>query len=453
MRNLIRAVLILSLSVPNAFASEQGDAYRAKIRAWVMSHAKQRLVTIEPMDNDLASDFADELKFTNLGQMESANLLAARLENGPWSGSYWPVYAGEIANRYGDSNYDASMNWKDNARYLESALGKGTNRELSPAEKYDLLIGDTGFTLTKKMIRAGAPYAERDGSVPSWFGICHGWAPASFMEARPQHSVKTKAADGREIEFNPSDIKALLTLLWANGAGETRFIGGRCNRPTSPRDANNRETDSDCFDTNPATWHLSVVNQLGVSKRGFVADVSPAAEVWNQPAVGYRYGYLNPITGAAAGTLEAAKVKLADWSADPFSRTRSPKAVSVVKINMSFEYGSETQAQVSTEDRPEMDAHATQHYLYDLELDEKDEIVGGEWYSVNHPDFLWVPVKGSKASSTGDAALDRQGDHSVWTREAVIPRSWKAAAKVSSANEQPLARVVEALLDFSGQGR
>ncbi|MGZ3651300.1 MAG: hypothetical protein ACXWSC_08990, partial [Bdellovibrionota bacterium] len=152
MRNLIRAVLILSLSVPNAFASEQGDAYRAKIRAWVMSHAKQRLVTIEPMDNDLASDFADELKFTNLGQMESANLLAARLENGPWSGSYWPVYAGEIANRYGDSNYDASMNWKDNARYLESALGKGTNRELSPAEKYDLLIGDTGFTLTKKMI-------------------------------------------------------------------------------------------------------------------------------------------------------------------------------------------------------------------------------------------------------------------------------------------------------------
>jgi hypothetical protein len=248
------------------------------------------------------------------------------------------------------------------------------------------------------------------------------------------------------IEFTPSDLKVLASLLWANGAGETRFIGGRCNAANPPRDGNLRETNPDCFDTNPATWHLSVVSQIGVSKRGFVANVSPGTEVWNQPANGYKYTYANPFTSAPAGTLAEEKVKLADWRDDPYKATRSAKAVSVVKIQMSFEYGSETQALYLDEDRPGMDAHANQNFVYDLELDQNDEIVGGEWYSSAPPDFLWVPVKGSKASSVGDTALDRSGDHNSWTKGATVPAAWRAAERNSSRNEQPLARIVERLL-------
>lgn len=452
-RKFIRIVTILSLSVPAAFGSEQTDSYRAHIRTWVMAHEKQDLETIAPLDNDQAANLVDELRLTNLARMEEAKLLQAHLENGPWSGSYWPVYAGEIANRYGDEKYPADEVWKDNVTYLESVLGKGTNAELSPAEKYDMLLGDSTFTLTQKMIHAGAPYVDREGTVPTWFGICHGWAPASLMEPRPLRSVKTVAADGQELQFSPADLKALASLLWANGAGEVRFIGGRCNSTTVNRDRNHRETDPDCFDTNPATWHLAIVNQIGVAKRGFVADVSPGDQVWNQPAYGYSYLYANSITGVAGHSLAEAKVRLADWHNDPFSATRSASAVYVVKINMAFEYGSETAPTQAAEDNPSLDAHANQNYVYDLELDANDEIVGGEWYSTAHPDFLWVPAKGSKASSAGDAMLDQRGDHSSWNLGAPLPKSWKAAGRYSAENEQPLARIVEQLLKASNGSR
>jgi hypothetical protein len=449
MRKSIRLAIILSLCVPSAFANQEANTYRAKIREWVKSHARRPLPTIAPEPNDRAADLVDELRYTNLARMEEAKLLAAQLPEDPWSGSYWPIYQGAIANRYGDQNFPAGGNWKENSIYLESALGKGGNEELSPAEKYDLLIGDSQFTLTKKMIRSGAPYAKPDGSLPTWFGLCHGWAPASFMEARPRHGIKVSAADGRELVFTQSDLKALTTLLWANGASETRFIGGRCNLENPPRDGNERDTRSDCFDTNPATWHLSVVNQIGVAKRSFVADISAASEVWNQPAVSYKYVYVNPLTGASGQSLEKAKVRLADWRADPFFRSRSPQAVYVVKIQMQFVYGAETSPSTLGEDPPELDSFATATYRYDLELDEQDNIVGGEWHTPAHPDFLWVPVKGGQASSEGDTALDRDGDNSSWNPSAALPASWKKAARLSSANSQPLARVVKRLLELS----
>ena len=453
MSKFIRIGFILSLSVPTAFGAGEPASYRAHIHEWVMSHGKQNLETIAPLDNDLASDLVDELRLTNLARMEEAKLLQAHLETGPWSGSYWPIYAGEIANRYGDQKYAGDVMWKDNETYLESVLGKGSNDELSPAEKYDLLLGDSAFTLTQKMIHAGAPYVDREGIVPTWFGICHGWAPASLMEPRPRRSVKALGANGQELVFSPSDLKALASLLWANGAGETKFIGGRCNSASVARDRNHRETDPDCFDTNPASWHLAIVNQIGVAKRGFVADVSPGDQVWNQPAYGYSYLYANPITGAAAPTLAEAKVRLSDWHNDPYTATRSRAAVYVVKINMAFEYGSETQPSETGSDDPSLDSHANQNYVYDLELDGNDEIVGGEWYSTSHPDFLWVPAKGTKATSVGDASLDQRGDHSAWKLDAGIPRSWKAAGRVSAENEQPLARVVEQLLKVSNGSR
>lgn len=450
MRKIFQFLLFAGLSVSSAKAERlPPKAYRELVHDWVRNHAELAFIAIDPRRNDQAGDFVDELRYTSLAEMEKAQLLAAQVETRPWSGSYWPIYAGELANRYGDPGYKEGLSWKDNAKYLQSMLGRGTSQDLSPAEKYDLLVGDASFTLTKHMIQAGAPYADRDGSVPTWFGICHGWAPAAFMESRPEHSVKVKAPDGREIEFNPTDLKALASLLWANGAGRTRFISGRCNTPSPRYDENHRESDPDCYDTNAATWHLAVVNQIGVSRRSFVVDISAAAEVWNQPAVGYHYSYVNPVTGLKSSTLAGAKVRLADWRSDPYVHTRSSRAVSVVKISMAFEYGSETRASTDGEDREELDAHASQNYLYDLELDENDNIVGGEWYSGAHPDFLWVPVKGSQASSSGDADLDRRGDQAAWNGTEVVPKSWRSAARIASADEQPLARIVRRLLDIS----
>ena len=54
---------------------------------------------------------------------------------------------------------------------------------LSPAEKYDLLVGDANYGLTKQMWNAGKGYHDRYGSVESWMGYCHGWAPAAYAVA------------------------------------------------------------------------------------------------------------------------------------------------------------------------------------------------------------------------------------------------------------------------------
>ena len=49
-------------------------------------------------------------------------------------------------------------------------------------------------------------------------------------------------------------------------------------------------------------------------------------------------------------------------------------------------------------------------YRYDLELDSTDQLVGGEWYTNSHPDFLWVPVRGTKARSEADRSMLRMGE-------------------------------------------
>jgi hypothetical protein len=453
-RIIFQVCLILSLSIPSALAAGGEEAaHRSKIRAWVMSHARPGLTTIEPQPNDLASDLVDTLKYSNLGAMEEAGLLKAKLETLPWAGFYWPTYAGQIANRYGDPSYNAATVWKLNSDYLERVIGQGDDKLLSPAEKYDILVGDANFTLTKKMIRAGASVADSEGRVPTWFGICHGWAPAAFMAPRPSFGVTAQAASGRDLFFTPSDLKALVSLLWANGSFETRFIGGRCNESGPQRDSAHRETNPDCFDTNPAAWHLSVVNQIGVGKRSFVLDASAGAEVWNQPVVGYQYGYINPLTGASSWKLAEAKVKRSEFPGDIFAAHRSPRAVYIVKVIMSLEYVTENSPSLDTEDRAERDPHYVQNYLYDLELDGDGNIVGGEWHTSVHPDFLWLPARGTSVSTVGDSWLVRSGDGATWDGHSPMAASWMAAAKISSRSEQPLARVVSRLFEMAQERR
>lgn len=444
--------LYMSFFHLDAFAAaSKKEAFRTAVRDWVISHASLLKITAAPEGNDLASELVDHLAHTNLAQMEVAGLLQAELENSPWSDSYWPTYAGQIANRYADPNFSMELLWKDNSAYLRKHVGKGDSKIFSPAEKYDLLVGDSAFTLSHKMIEAGAPFADERGKVETWFGLCHGWAPASFMLPRPAHSVKVKSARGQDIVFTPSDIKALGTLLWASGAGQTKFVGGRCNKKDPDRDSSSREMDPECFDTNPATWHLVVVNQIGVEKKSFIMDASAGYEVWNQPIEGYYYAYTNPLTGMQTKKLSEAKVLRKDLVNDPYASHRNPATEAVVGISMSVSYISENSPSPDLVDSAEMDSRSVVVYQYDLELDRDDNIIGGEWHSGTHPDFLWAPFTGSEASSAGDEWLNSRNDTSVWSGNAPLPALWQKAAKGSSAQEQPLARVVKTLFRLANQ--
>lgn len=403
----------------------------------------------------------------NLNEMENRKLLAAKLDETPWSDSYWPIFSGVLGWRYMDPAQNQGRKWVDYFNYINNdsksllAVYKRGNSDeinaLSPSEKYDLIIGNlesqqgvakNGF-LTPQMWREGKGYWDRSGDVESWMGICHGWAVASYMVPRPSQAITVLAADGRtEITLYPSDMKGLASFAWAYSAPPMRFLGGRCDDKDARRDPETgRLLDEKCFDTNPANWHVAVVNQIGVAKRSMIIDATFDYEVWNQPVFGYQYKYFNPQTGQVANSLKAAIVPVAKFSNDKFKRFRSSNAAYVVGIKMDLTYVVETQPSHRPTDSAAYDQKQTVEYMYDLEISERGEIIGGEWYSNIHPDFLWNAEVGARARAAGDARVPVERIDSAWNTKTVLPRFWAdLAVQNATRTGEPLATIIERLV-------
>lgn len=370
---------------------------------------RHRLKMFSPiLEHDQAEDLIDDgnRMIRNLKQMEDQGLLKGRALTKPWSDTYWPLYRGGLGQRYGDEKVSV-LDWKEAREYVtnqsaEILASEGHWEQLSPAEKYDLLFGLEEMPLTQYSWREGQRYFDQYGKVETWMGLCHGWAAASMMTVAPKKKVEIETIYGTAT-FYPSDIKGLNTLLWAKGSFETRFIGGRCNSRTPRVSSDGRILENDCLDTNPGTWHLVAINQLGISKRAFIMDASATYEVWNQPVFSYDYTYFNPKTQKHVKTLKNAITPIKNWN-DPRKKYRSPEAVYVVGVMMNVSYAVENYPSL---DEDQEDQSTQVNYEYDLELDEELNIVGGEWYSERHPDFLWVPMKNSYPRSYADS---RNGD-------------------------------------------
>ena len=383
----------------------------------------------------------------NLWKMHKKELREGIVTTQPWSGDYWALYAGALAFRYGDTEFPGSS-WHEVAAYfaeekvnVKSMTEEALNK-LSPAEKYDIIVGDKNFSLTASQVKLAQPYAyESSGhhsrgvlekDVEKWMGLCHGWAVASYMSKRPLKSVRAKAPNEKWITFYPDDIKALSTLKWADGKTveikkrrdgtkawqlASNFIGGRCNQNFAegniPIDEESGAVLSDnCFDTNPSAWHKSVVNQVGIMKEPFIMDATFDYEVWNQPVLSYHYSYFNPITEEITESLESARVLMNNAvfeRKDKFRKHRERRASweggapkYVVGIAMEVKYIGETSSQARDTESEEYDQVTTIQYLYDLELTEDGTIVGGEWYTNLHPDFLWTPKQNAFAWNEED---------------------------------------------------
>jgi hypothetical protein len=413
--------------------------------------------------NDKAENLTDlgNSNISTLSTMDQRKLNAATLSVKPWSDDYWAIYKGGVGYRYADREKPYSKNWEVITDYVREKSGdilieSGLINLLSPAEKYDLLVGDSNYSLTKYSIEEGRSYFEKDGKVETWMGICHGWAPAAFMMDRPEKLVKVLAADGETmIPFYPSDIKALGSLLWAKKSPYTRFIGGRCNKKELNRDADSsRIIDQECFDTNPGTWHKSIVNQIGISDRSFVMDATLDYEVWNQPVYSYSYKYFNPENFKKFDNYKDAVIDLEEFTKDKFKKYRSSSAKKVVGIEMVTQYIAETTPTHTSTDKEDYDYVTSVVYRYDLEIDKNGQIIGGEWYSNKHPDFLWVPEVGARALTN----LDNQIENAiklngrkdlVWKNGEAIPYAWRENTIVNSRQGIPLGLVVEGLIERS----
>lgn len=380
----------------------------------------------------------------NLQDMENRGLSNVSLDPSPWSDSYWPTYKGAAGNRYADPGFPKSRNWQTNYFYIQTHPASGIARtgnstlidRLSPAEKYDVAIGDGTFSLTEYVWRKGRMTFEERGKVDSWLGFCHGWAGASQMMVQiPSEPITVTNPQNIPVTFYPHDIKALNALLWANASPKTKFVGNRCNTPRPSKNRFGRITDPGCFDTNPATWHLALVNQLGVNRRSFVMDSVFDYQVWNFPLSGYRYRYFNPLTRQDVAKLSLAAIPIQKYKSDPFREFRSPRAKYVVGVYMDV-----THLDAVSPSRKLVinNAYKTIRLVYDLELDEAMNVVGGEWFSNAHPDFIWTFEPGSQALTTEDAAHMSEG----WLSRFPVPNTWSGSAARASSRGEPLASFI-----------
>jgi hypothetical protein len=391
-----------------------------------------------------------ELSSRKLGDLEKHGLTEGTVALAPWSGDYWAYASGILGARYMDGKFSALRDWLARFEFIKKQpvseilerQGQGGVAVLSPAEKYDLIVGDSRQSFANSNWSQGKVYFDENGKVEEWMGICHGWAPAAIVEPRPVKAIEVLSRDQKwTVHLNPAEIKGLVSYSWATNPYQSSFLGERCNEKNPKRNKKGRILNPECFDLNPATWHFAVANLVGEQKRSFVMDATYDYEVWNQPVIGYSYSYFNPQTRAKGKSLEKSTIRREDFKSDAYAQFRSREAQSFVGIAMKVGYVVETTANADEVDSSDRDSIRWVEYRYDLELNAKGEAIGGEWYLESHPDFIWVPKKGSRPASAQDLVLKSQD----WGGS-VLPDDWMVAAQKSSPRGTILHTITDALL-------
>lgn len=303
--------------------------------------------------------------------------LSGKLDETPWTDTYWPSNRGGISARWADAAFNSD---ESNFGYVPPSreqVARMTKRQLallSPAEKFDIYNGDYSYPTVQSERRRVRP------TLPSWEGLCHGWAPAAVHFKEPQ-PVTMRNADGVEIPFGSSDVKALLTYYQGNVASnQVRTVGiaARCYESFATNPA--AKVSLECRDTNAGAFHVVMANMLGKKKKGFIIDETQDAEVWNQPA----YEYSSRIEGVKGPSANAA-----------------PGTVTEVVVVTRLTYTKEVRPSWEPLNGTGGFYFETKTYRYRLELDSTHQILGGEWLNENlqpsastdRPDFLWMADK------------------------------------------------------------
>ncbi len=413
------------------------------------SYAANASTFAEPGPEDNFMVFLENLTvIANIRQLHAQGLTKGKSIVEPWANSYWPRHKGMLGNRFSDPAFPRSKVFMDNYNYFlarppEAMIGAGEIIHLSPAEKYDLLVGDHNWTLTKAMWQKGLDDIATDGGVATWTGICHGWSGATHMGIRqPQNAITVTDVTGTySILFYPDDVAALISYLWADSSPEGVKSGTRCKQGVVTKDPYNRPTDPACLDSNPMSWHLAITNRVGVYGTSFVMDSSAGPEVWNYPISSYDYSYFNPRTFESSHSLEAAIVPRQFVMNDKYEKYRSPKAAYLVGVTMDVFHPALIEAHTGS---PHGNTIHSETYSYDLELDADYNVVGGEWYSKERPDFMWGFHAGAKATNREDDAVT-----TTWDGQGPLPTNFAENAIAASKRARVLSKITDALLNLS----
>ncbi len=274
---------------------------------------------------------------------------------------------------------------------------------LSPIEKFDIYLGNiypnrAGFYKWSRQERQRTVGSGR--RIQGWEGLCHGWAAASINHAEPARVLApVQIVDERDgqtkqimLPFLSSDIKALMTYFYADVMNRSdasnyyRIVGLRCSSAGYSEYIRNgrryRSASEECNDVNAGTFHIALTNQLGIKRASFIADLEPRAAVWNYPITGYRTHWLQERRPSASASREAIREIVVETELD-YMLEVNPYAYSFKGWDW-------------------QNARKTKVYRYTVELNAADQVVGGEWLTAEHPDFMWTM---QKVDFTGDFSI------------------------------------------------
>jgi hypothetical protein len=395
----------------------------------------------------------DEL-LLNAYEIDKKKLRSGKVKYTPWTGYYWSTDNGLIANRYNDRRFRNKWTFKGKYKYYQKRspdyyIQKGKIDQLSPAEKYELLIGDREQNFSKYIWQKGLDEVEKYGNVRDWAGLCHGLALAPAALPWPKYAVKIKSFDGKHIiKFYPEDIKALGIHLWGGDQIQSRRVGGRCESYNPSTDEMGRVTDPDCQDTNPGTFHLAVINRVGVQKDILIMDNAYDKSVWNFPITKYKFTYFNLNTNKKMNKITDAMIPIEKYGDDKFKKYRTPGVKYIVGVEARIKYLNFRQPIAKDKDPTTNPPEMSDYYRYDLELDIEGNIVGGEWYFRSHPDFLWVPFENTDPQATFDYKISGKWD----PKTTLLPENWVQSARLSTKSGEVSSKIVKALFKLSHEG-
>jgi hypothetical protein len=378
----------------------------------------------------------------NAFKLEELGFSQAKTPEQPWTSSYWPDAIGGIATRYQKkvfpvlgsvagliTNFELNKGaWKNNNEKMKKkVLGmdeEAIARNLSPSEKYDLLMGDLDFSLTNHILdeieyrfyhkpNPQTGYWIDSKGLASWNGICDGWTTASLHVPRPVKTVRVRGGTGQMITFYPDDLKALASHLFAraNQWMNIERVGNRCRDKKPATDSQGRPVKDECRDIDAGLWHATVINRIGIDQRGFIIDIDNKTAVNNHPVYGYEISYFNPITGKNGSIYESA-VPLTQVK-DGKAALRNANATQLVGVQMrmdilNFDYPTGKETDSAEDDKQKRKIN----YVYDLELNDQGDILGGQFSNGDgngiekQPDMVWMLSKYQLAWSRSSMNAD-----------------------------------------------
>lgn len=379
---------------------------------------------------------------TNIYIMEDKDLSAAKLSQPFWSSHSLPLYKGGSANRFSHEEFSSLKSWTERYQsYLnnpvESFIRNETTQELSPLEKYELIIGSDDFSLTAREWEKGQESIDINGNIPTWIGACHGTAPSSLIHPRPKKAISILSANGKtSVLFYPTDIKALLAFAWTTNGGPSAVMGNRCQYT-------NKNIKS-CNDTNPGSFHLALTNLIGLHQKPIIIDTDSGAQVWNRPVVSYRFTYFNPQFRNYTRKVANAIIDINKYQNDPYKKFRAAGTKSIVGVRAEIELINDTTTSSELFDSNITDSHFNLVFVYDLELDQDGEILGGMWHQPNFPDFVWVVSNKNIPLSNRERWLERLT--TIRTGPGQLPEVLKGVGEESRKDQQISYWVVDYLL-------